>query len=399
MNTQSPELMGIFRGALIIAHYQSPIAHYPLPNSMSNAAPPSGKTGIAILGCGRWGLHLVRNFLSHPRAKVVAIADAHSDSLASLEQRLGATVQQCGYWSEVSLTTDWREAISTPGVEAVAIATPAATHDELITTTLNQGLHVLAEKPLTLDPQTCLALCDLADRQHCHLVIDHTYLFNPTVQQGKTVVQSGQLGQLRYGYASRTNLGPVRRDVDALWDLAIHDIAIFNHWLGQIPVEVSARGQRWLQSHASALDTPLYDLVWATLTYANGVQVTIHLCWLNPDKQRRLTLVGSQGSLVFDELLSPSPLTLYQGEFADDGLFTPINLAQSTVPVAAVEPLNQVCTHFLDCVQTNQASSISDGRVGTELVRILAALSRSLAAGGEAIALSTDEPIHGSSAN
>ncbi len=354
---------------------------------MSNAVPPAGKTGIAILGCGRWGLHLVRNFLSHPRAMVVAIADPHPETLASLPGRLRATVQDCGYWSAVNLTTDWRQAIAAPGVEAVAIATPAATHDELISTALNQGLHILAEKPLTLDPQTSLALCDLADRQHRQLVIDHTYLFNPMVQQGKTVVQSGQLGQLRYGYASRTNLGPVRRDVDALWDLAIHDIAIFNHWLGQTPVEVSARGQCWLQSQSSALDTPLYDLVWATLTYPSGVQVTIHLCWLNPDKQRRLTLVGSQGSLVFDELLNQSPLTVYHGEFATDGSFTPINLAQTTVPITPVEPLKQVCTHFLDCVQTNQPSAISNGRVGTDLVRILAALSRSLELGGRAIAV------------
>jgi predicted dehydrogenase len=348
----------------------------------------SDAVGIVVMGVGRWGVHLLRNFLQHPRSQVVAVVDTRPDRLDALRSQLEL--------DGVVLTHDWQAAMQLAGVAAVAIATPAATHYELIQAALKQEHHVLAEKPLTLDWQRSLELCQLAQQQQRQLVVDHTYLFHPAVQQGKTQIQ--RLGNLQYGYAARTHLGPVRQDVDALWDLAIHDLAIFNHWLGETPQQVQAQGTVWLQPdfkgnvwlqpdfNCSHLQFPqgLSDLVWVKLTYPSGFQATIHLCWCNPDKQRRLCVVGSQGALIFDEMLSASPLVFQQGGIEAVGQeWIPAHLDRVVLPIESTEPLKQVCDHFLDCVQHNSPSQISSGWVGADLVKTLAALTRSLNSGGQ----------------
>lgn len=351
------------------------------------------KTGIAILGAGRWGVHLVRNFLEHPDARVVAVVDPHSDRLASIRERFAL-------YDGTVLATNWESVRSNAEVEAVVIATPAVTHYTLIADALRQGHHVLAEKPLTLNVAECVELCRLAEQQHRQLMVDHTYLFHPAVARGKEVVQSGCLGELRYGYAARTHLGPVRQDVDAMWDLAIHDIAIFNTWLGQLPVEVQATGRVWLQRDeekgskgeeeqgriANPQSAGLADFVQVTLTYPTGFQALIHLCWLNPDKQRRLGVVGSQGTLIFDEMLAEAPLTLQQGYLEQDGNhFTPAGQRHEVLNIEPGEPLKLVCDRFLNSIQSSQPSPVSSGWVGTQLVQILCCLSQSLQEGGRPI--------------
>ncbi|WP_190233929.1 Gfo/Idh/MocA family protein [Nostoc sp. 'Peltigera membranacea cyanobiont' 213] len=350
---------------------------------------------IAVIGVGRWGVHLLRNFLGHPQVDVVAVVDPHPERLAAVKQQFNLD-------ENVILTTEWEDLKKVPGLTGVAIATPAITHYALIKDALKQGYHVLAEKPLTLDPAECRELCLLAEQHHLILMVDHTYLFHPAVEQGQTVVQAGKLGYLRYGYATRTHLGPVRQDVDALWDLAIHDIAIFNAWLGQIPVKVQATGTVWLQGAGEQgsrgaegkkdtncpVPQGLADLVWLTLTYPDGFQAYIHLCWLNTDKQRRLGIVGSLGSLIFDEMLQSSPLTLLYGEFEQQGNhFIPVNQKQVVLELEPGEPLGRVCSTFVVSILNNTPSEISSGWVGTQLVEILAALTVSLEQGGKPVFL------------
>jgi predicted dehydrogenase len=339
--------------------------------------------GIAVLGAGRWGIHLIRNFLKHPDAQLLAVADPHADRLEMLTRTLAVDV-------DVVLTTDWREILKLEGVQGVAIATPASTHFELAQAVLTHNLHVLIEKPLTLNYRDSLMLCQLAKQHQRQLVVDHTYLFHPAVHRGKEAIASGLLGDLRYGYAARTHLGPVRQDVDALWDLAIHDIAIFNYWLGQTPIRVQAHGTSWLQHSAlksGSFSDSLSDLVWLTLTYPAGFQASIHLCWCNPDKQRRLCFVGDRGTLIFDELAS-SPLTLQTGWIdSSSGTHTPVYQAMQHLSVPKIEPLYEVCSHFLICVQHNLPSSISSGQTGTQLVQILQALTQSLHQQGKVIEL------------
>ena len=347
---------------------------------------------IAIFGAGRWGTHLIRNFHAHPGAEVVAIADPNFERLEAAKERLklGGTV---------GLETDWLSLMENYNPDAVAIATPASTHYALISEALKRGCHVFAEKPLTVKLSESEALCRLAQEQNRQLFIDHTYLFHPAVAKGREVVRGGRLGELRYGYATRTHLEPVRQDVDALWDLAIHDLGIFHTWLGEKPVSVRATGTVWLQPDRSMeVDSPAFpvsgpvrglsDLVTATVTYESGFQTFLHWCWLNPDKQRRLAVVGSEGTLIFDEMLKERPLTLQRGylERVGEG-WKAAGVECEKIEVEPKEPLAEVCDRFLNCVRENRACSISSGEVGAELVRVLCGLSESLILGGKPVQL------------
>ncbi len=333
---------------------------------------------IAIVGIGRWGVHLVRNFLNHPHTKIIALVDRHPENLNSAKDK-------CQLKENIILATDWQQIRDLPNLDAVIIASPASTHYHLISDALKQGYHVLAEKPLTLYPQEAQKLCELSEKQKRCLIVDHTYLFHPAINLGKQIIQNQTLGELRYGSAARTHLGPIRTDVDVLWDLAPHDICIFNHWLGQIPNSVEATGSFFLKTPTSR---PSADLVWVKLIYPSGFIATLNLCWCNPDKQRRLSIVGSKGSLIFDEMLPENPLIL---STTNQTINSP-DLTKSTLDIKQIkpdtkEPLAEVCNHFIDCIQKNTQSEISSGRIGLQIVEILTALTQSLQQKGKPISL------------
>ncbi|MEG4502945.1 Gfo/Idh/MocA family oxidoreductase [Microcoleus sp. F6_B4] len=407
------------------------------------------KIGIAVLGAGRWGVNLIRNFLEHPNSQVLAVVDQNRDSLAAVQKQFHLD-------ASVILATDWSQVQALPGLQAVAIATPASTHYTLAAAALKQGYHVLAEKPLALNLTEAIELCQLAEKQQRQLFVDHTYLFHPAVDRGQRIIQQHQLGKLRYGYAQRTHFEPVRHDVDALWDLAVHDIAIFNTWLEQTPIEVRAIGtvfpkeegssatdsvtdvtdvtdvrkkeeerrnkEKGINQDAAEIENQfspsllttnpaekLADLVWVTLTYPDGFQAFIHLCWLNPDKQRRLTVVGSLATLIFDEMSLETPLIVQRGnpdwggeennsfesalaKPAPTGATPTKRIApqkttslksREVLSLEEVEPLRRVCDRFLHCVQTNTPCLTSSGAASVELIRILSTLSKSLELGGQ----------------
>jgi predicted dehydrogenase len=334
---------------------------------------------LAILGAGRWGTHLVRNFLAHPQVQLVAVVDRQPARLDQLREKFPLP-------DDLLLTTDWESVnpLSQPPqqqekklpLDAVAIATPASTHYDLVKEALEANLHVLVEKPLTLETDSSRQLCQLASDRGCQLMVDHTYLFHPAVQKGQNIVQSGILGDLRYGYSARTHLGPVRQDVDALWDLAIHDLVIFNTWLGEKPSRVQAQGKNWLPANGGTFQS---DLVWVTLTYPSGMTVWMHFCWFNPDKQRRLCLLGSRGTLIFNEMLPQTPLTIQHGYVeATSGGWQPQGQQQEIIDVPSAEPLKQVCDRFIAIVRGETDGTISTGWLGMELVQILTALTTSL---------------------
>ncbi len=343
--------------------------------------------GIVVIGAGRWGNHLIRNVLEHPDAQLVAVVDRDPERLAAVAQKYSLDAR-------VVLTTGWASARQLPQVRAAIVTTPATEHYASISDALDRGFHVLAEKPLTLNPEQSIELCRLAERKNCILNVDHTYLFNPAVERGAEIVRSDRLGQLRYGYAARTHLGPVRRDVDALWDLAIHDIAIFNAWLGESPVQARATGTVWLQPESipashDRFPEGLADVAWARLVYPSGFHVQIHLCWCNPDKQRRLAVVGSEGTLVFDELVE-SQLTLYPGrvERTDSGDWVPTLGERESIDFTPGEPLRRVLDRFLESIRSGQPCDRSSGWVGAEFVKVLGALADSSLQGGIPVSLS-----------
>ncbi|MDB9524999.1 Gfo/Idh/MocA family oxidoreductase [Oscillatoria sp. CS-180] len=341
---------------------------------------------LAQFGVGRWGNHLLRNFLSLSTVNVAAVVEPNANRHSMIRNQFELA-------DTVDLATDGTTVLARTDIDAIVIATPAATHYALVKAALKAHKHVLVEKPLTLSIQECHELCALAAEHDRQLIVDHTYLFHPVVAQGQSLLSTKALGNVHYGYATRTNLGPVRSDVDAMWDLAIHDIAIFNHWLGETPALVSAQGQTWLQpnralsSQLSHGSQGIADVVWIQLQYPSGFQATLHVSWANPDKQRRLGVVGDRGTLIFDEM-QPQPLVLQWGALEVEGdRFCPNGLQRESIPIPQQEPLAEVCQHFIQCIQQQNVSSQSSGRVGTELVRVLTALTHSLNNGGCAIAV------------
>ncbi|MGD1850428.1 MAG: Gfo/Idh/MocA family protein [Cyanophyceae cyanobacterium] len=353
---------------------------------------------IAVVGAGRWGTHWTRIGLEHPEFRLGAVVDPIAASLDRMTERYSDRPP----WQNVKLVPNLTAAIAAQPedqpLEAVIVATPAVDHVDTVSLALNQGLHVLVEKPVTMTVDDGEKLAAIAQAQQKILCIDHTYLFNGAVTAGKSFIAQGYLQTLRYGYATRTHFAPVRQDVDVLWDLVIHDICIFNHWLGDFPTAVSARGLTWLQpgesdQSAAVSDYPvpangLADQTWLTLRYGSGVEITIHLCWSNPDKQRRLVLVGDRGALVFDDLRPEQPLTFLGSEWkpGDRNQGQPLFLPQVDEPQAVVvepvEPLKAVADCFVEAIATGKIDPRSSAETGIGLVKVLAAASRSLSQGG-----------------
>ena len=239
-------------------------------------------------------------------------------------------------------------------VDAVVIATPASTHRELVQASLESGHHVLVEKPMALDVAGCDALCDLAAASGRVLMVGYTFLYNAGVRKMKECMAPDQFGQVYYLHATRTNLGPIRQDVNAVWDLAPHDIAIFNYLLEDSPLWASAIGTR-------VLKTSRDDIAFATLGYRNGVVGNIHVSWSDPNKVREVVAVGSRRRVVFNDLNDVERVRYYErGVAAGDGIAETYGEFKLLVrdgdivspKVEPSEPLKNQCLEFVDAIST-----------------------------------------------
>ena len=328
---------------------------------------------MAVVGAGRWGPHLIRNFSSDVRSTVEWVVEVDGERRERIAER----------FPEVKVTDDLSVALEHPDVHAVVVATPSATHFEVVTAVLGAGKHVLVEKPLATDLGDAITLESEARRAGVILMVGHVFLFNPAVRAAGEIIRSGGLGDVHYLSMLRTNLGPVRRDTNAAWDLAAHDISIANYWLDSVPESVSANG-------GSFLNPGIEDVVFGTLRYPGGVLVHIHASWLNPRKSRFITAVGSQQMLTVNDMDITEPIRIYdkgvaQSEFPVSEVQdtyaqfrSQIRDGQVTIPVvSAGEPLASECEAFLNRI-LGQDDSISDGKTGVDVVRVLAAMDRSM---------------------
>jgi predicted dehydrogenase len=329
--------------------------------------------GVLLVGCGYWGRNYVRIFDELPGAHVVAVCDGAIDRLESIASA----------FPEVVLEADLDVALTLPGIDAAVVCTPAATHHEVASKCLHAGLHVLLEKPMTTTVDEADELAAAADELGLTLMVGHTFLFNPGVRKVKEYIADGSVGNIYYLYAQRTSLGPIRSDVNALWDLAPHDVSIFNYLLDAEPEWVSAVGSCALRNgHA--------DVGFVSLGYAAGLIAHIHVSWTDPNKVREVVLVGSQQRIVFNDTnplervrvfdkgvsVESSNSTTY-GEHTlllrDGDIVSPM--------VEGSEPLKNQCMHFLECLRT-QTRPLSDSRVGRSVVSVMEAIDRSLQSGG-----------------
>ena len=269
--------------------------------------------------------------------------------------------------------------IEDPNTDAVAVATPTSTHYGIVKAALNAGKHVLVEKPLTDRLDAAVELAALAETQNLKLMVGHVFLFNSAVTAAKAQIDAGDLGDIRYISMERTNLGPVRSDVNAAWDLASHDISVANYFLDSVPLVVSARGGAWL-------DPGFEDVIFATLTYPGEVLVHIVASWLNPLKRRFISVVGDRRMLTVDDMNITEPLRVYDkgvdtativtDTFA--GYRAQVREGSVTIPsITAGEPLRNECDSFVRRV-LGEDISVSDARAGVDVVRVLEALDRSI---------------------
>jgi predicted dehydrogenase len=338
-------------------------------------SPTATPLRVAVLGAGQWGPNLVRNFHTHEASEVAWVVDRDAARLALVRQR----------YPDVQVAADPTYALADTTVDGVVVATPTATHFALAAAALRAGKHVLVEKPIATSVAEAEELCALAERHGRVLMVGHVFLFNRAIQRVKDYLDEGRLGRIFYLAMVRTNLGPIRMDVNAAWDLAAHDVAIANYWLGAAPVEAAALGGSWINEG-------IEDAVFASLFYPDGAIAHLHVSWLNPRKVRDITVVGERGMLTFDDMNLSEPLRLYDKQVTDErrpgfvdtfaSFRTSIREGDILIPrVGTGEPLKAECDHFLECIATG-ARPLSDGKSGAAAVRVLAAMTASLADGG-----------------
>jgi predicted dehydrogenase len=335
-------------------------------------------TGIAVLGCGYWGINHVRVFGEMSDAHVAVVCDARPARLDDVARR----------FPDVKLTTSIDEALSLPAVDAAVVCTPAATHREVTALALAAGKHVLVEKPFTTDVAEATELIALAASHDRVLLAGHTFIYNPGVEYVKQLLEEGRLGDVYCIYARRTNLGPFRWDVNALWDLAPHDVAIFNYLLGSVPTSVSAVGARVLRSGRE-------DVGFVSLRYPGGVIAHIHVSWADPHKVREFVVVGSEARAAFNDLDVAERVRVYDrgvkpgaeeptsfGEYhfqVREG-----NITSPALPVT--EPLKALAGHFIHCIRRGLRPR-TDGEHGRDVVAVMQAIELSLEKDGAPVAL------------
>lgn len=322
---------------------------------------------VAQIGVGYWGPNLLRNLVANKNCEVKTVVDLSEGRREFVR----------GLYPSITIYDQVEEIINDNDVEAVVIATPVATHFNLTMGCLEAGKHVLVEKPMATIVEEVHQIGRLAKEKGLVAMVGHTFLYNMAVRYVKSMIDSGELGDIRYIYSQRVNLGRIRNDVDALWNLAPHDVSIIQYWLGDPePVSVIRNGQAYVQE---GID----DVVFLNVSYPGGIMANIHVSWLDPHKIRRMTVVGSEKMVVYDDI-AENRVSVYdkgidrmavlgeQMDFDDPATFT-FNHRSGNVVMPKIqwqEPLKVEVEHFLDCI-LNDAPCLTDANHAKKVVKIL----------------------------
>jgi predicted dehydrogenase len=315
---------------------------------------------IGIIGYGYWGPNLVRNFFAHGGYVLQAVADKREEARASLRRQYPA----------IRVTADPAEIISSDDIDAVAIATPVATHFPLAREALLRGKHVFVEKPLCTSQAEAQELIELAKRARRVLMVDHTFLFTGAVQSIRRIVQAGQLGRICYFDSMRVNLGLFQPDVNCLWDLAPHDLSIIDHLVDDEVVDIDVSGY-------CHVNPRLPDMVYLTLHYAGNMVAHFNLSWMSPVKVRRFAIGGTEQMLIWDDLDQDQKLRIYNSGIEIHGqeqratIIPDYRIGDIYSPrVPRNEALGGVVDHFAKVV-AGEERSMMDGERGLRVVKIL----------------------------
>lgn len=321
-----------------------------------------------VIGCGYWGPNLIRNFQQLAGSEVKRVADLDSDRLEHMKR----------LYPSVKTTTDYHDIITDPEIDIVAVATPVKTHYRFASEALSAGKHVFVEKPIAASVSESQELIALAEKNQQKLMVGHTFLYTVAVRKMKEVIDSGELGKIYYISTQRLNLGLFQNDINVIWDLAPHDISIILYLLGKEPLSVSAHGT----SHINPL---IEDVAVVTLRFPENLMAIIHVSWLDPDKIRRITVVGSKKMMVYDDVQPTEKIKIY-----DKGIEKPkhydtfaefhysYKYGDIIIPnISGAEPLRTELNHFIDCI-VNDKEPLSNGKNGLDVVKILEATQKSL---------------------
>jgi predicted dehydrogenase len=323
---------------------------------------------IGVIGCGYWGPKLARNFREIEGSRLAMVSDLSAERLADMSST----------FPDVEITQDYKQLLNN-SVDGVVIATPVRTHYQLAKAALFAGKHVLIEKPITARSDHAEELIQLAAERKLTLMVGHTFVYNPAVEAVQRIVQSKELGDVYYLNSVRANLGLLQPDINVMWDLGPHDISMIGYVLGEKPVSVSARGASYIKRRNN-----LHEVVYVTLIYESGAMANLRLSWLDPIKQRILTVIGSKKMLVYNDMKDEKvwiydkgveipPYSTTETEFKASYRNGP----EQCYPIEWEEPLQAECAHFLDCIRTGKPSR-SSGEEGLKVVRVLETAQRSL---------------------
>ena len=330
---------------------------------------------LAVIGAGNWGKNLVRNFASLPDVQLKVICDVDE----------GVRRSMAAMYPQATVVETMDHALG-DGVDAVVVAVDVPRHYEVAQAALAAGKHTYVEKPLTLSVEESERLVAMADQADRKLMVGHLLEYHPAVEYMKGMITTGGVGQALYLYFHRVNLGIVRSTENAWWSLAPHDISVACYLFDAEPVSVSASGQAYLQDD-------IEDVVFANLKFADGRMAHVHVSWLDPHKIRKVTLVGSQKMIAFDDMEAAEKIRVYdkaakvERSIASYTEAITLRTGDILIPkIPTVEPLRIECEHFIDCI-VKDTQPRSDGADGLRVVPILAAGSKSLARGGEPVDL------------
>jgi predicted dehydrogenase len=334
---------------------------------------------IGVIGYGYWGPNLVRNCFEARDAQLACVSDLRAERLALVNNRYPA----------VKVTQNFRELIEDPSIDAVAIATPVSTHYELAMRALQEGKHVLVEKPLASTTEQVQRLMDMAARQNRVLMVDHTFVYTGAVRKIRELVDSGNLGEIYYYDSVRVNLGLFQHDVNVLWDLAVHDLSIMDYVLPFRPCAVSATG-------LSHVPGGTENIAYLTLFFEGSQIAHIHVNWLAPVKLRRTLIGASRKMIVYDDLEQSEKIKVYDKGITLNNHQNPEKLYEVLVgyrtgdmlapQIDGAEALRLEIDHFLRCIDGKE-KAITDGSAGLRVVEILEAATQSMKRQGRPVDL------------
>ena len=326
------------------------------------------KLNIAVVGCGYWGPNLIRNFSQ--------LQDCHMNTCCDLDEKKLQRIN--ALYPQMKTTESLADILVDETIDAVAIATPVYTHAELGKKCLNHKKHVMIEKPLASSSNECFDLIKLADKNKKVLMTGHTFEYTAAVNKIREIINSGELGEIIYISSSRLNLGLFQPDINVIWDLAPHDISIILYLLDEFPDGINASGKAHFKEG-------IEDVATITLNFPNGTIAFIHNSWLDPNKVRKMTFVGSKKMLVYNDISTNEKIKIF-----DKGVEAPpyydsyaefhfsYRYGDIYIPIIHEhEPLKKECMHFLDCIRYRK-SPRSDGHSGLRVVSILEAANESL---------------------